>query len=104
MRDYYNTNKEVGQELINSIKTAGTQQDLTFVLFQLYPYQSFTPPEIKDLFEYTYKRRIILTTMRRVLSNLTKVGLITKNDNDMKAGIYGKANHTWVYIPEKRIA
>ena len=106
MKDYFNTNKEAGPELIKRKKRAQSEQALTLSLLELHPYQSFTPPELHRLFKSFYKRKMLLNNMRRIMTNLTIAGILTKNDSkeEMRKGLYQSPNHTWVYIPEKRIA
>jgi Fe2+ or Zn2+ uptake regulation protein len=88
---YFNTNKETGVSLENSINQATTQEDIIISLFD--NSNCYTPYEILEKCEDKgYK--FLLTSVRRAMCNLTDKNLLVKNDI-MKLGPYGKKVHTW---------
>lgn len=59
--------------------------------------QPFTPPEVWRAVDPEGKHP--LTNVRRSMTNLTMIGRLVhqKDQAKRKAGIYGRANTTWVY-------
>lgn len=87
---YFNTNKEQGQEFIESCIKNENQDDIILKFFQIYDDEHFSACDIMQ-------RRILrcpLTSIRRSINTLTKKGLIEKTDY-MIRGFYGKKVHTW---------
>ena len=87
---YFDTNNEIGETLKKSREKALTQEDLILKFFDLHTKRSYTPFEIQ--------RRVLpdcpITSVRRAMTCLADLGVLEKTDR-MKAGEYGKMNHTW---------
>jgi Fe2+ or Zn2+ uptake regulation protein len=87
---YYNTNKEEGDQLLQSENNAHTQEQQIIKLFSNGEYLS--PDEILDICNQEHNYPI--TSIRRALTNLTNKGLLVKTDT-FKLGKFGKKTHTW---------
>jgi len=91
MKDYYNTNKEYGEELDTSKERALRQQNRILSYFQTFPTESFSP---QDVWAALYDNKTPITSVRRAITNLTAAGKLRKTDT-MKTSSYGKRCHTW---------
>ena len=85
--------------------TARKQQDMIMELFRENPLLNFTPIEVWDVINEerdsdmdTWGQPVLLTSVRRAISNLTKAGRLFKCDRSItREGRYGKPNRTWRY-------
>jgi len=92
MKDYYNTNKESGQMLLQSREKAKTQQYMVLEYFRFHPTKWFTVYEVwcDVLVGSPYSSAV------RTVSNLTHAGHLEKGDREqMVMGMYGKIVHRW---------
>jgi len=87
---FYNTTKEVGEDLKEYKSKAISQDEIIIRHFLKHPYQEFSPSELWiNLFEVEFTP---LTSIRRSLNTLTRAGNLIKLDK-MKCGIYGRREH-----------
>jgi len=93
--DYFNTNRETGDVLKQSIATAFRQQHRVLYIFQSSPRALFSPEEIHRHFD----DNVPLTSIRRAITNLTQEGKLEKTTH-MSVGKYGKKVHLWRYKGE----
>ena len=90
--DYFNTNRETGDTLKQSITAAQRQQHIVLNIFQSFPRALFSPEEIHRHFD----ANVPLTSIRRAITNLTQEGKLEKTPH-MTFGKYGKKVHMWRY-------
>ena len=88
--NFFNTNNETGATLTASKVKAAGQQGLILEYFEAHMNGYFNPFDI----QYRVKLNAPITSIRRAMTNLEKVGKIIKTSK-MKSGKYGKQNHTW---------
>lgn len=88
MKNFFNTTKENGTLLIEFDKLAEKQENEILSLFQ--QKQSLTPSDVLVLTD-----NILLTSIRRSITNLTKKGKLIKSD-EKKVGIYGRKEYIWL--------
>jgi len=69
---------------------ASKQNDQILKLFQQHKYCDFTPSEVYIRFGQQWP----LTSVRRAISTLTKMGLLWKTDN-RRRGLFNELNYTW---------
>jgi len=89
---FHNTIGLKGETLAKAARDCVYQEDRVLNIFQMHR-KEMTPFDVEYIYERVYSR-IPITSIRRAMSNLTRDGKLIKGDN-MKGGIYGKANHTW---------
>jgi len=89
--DFYNTNKESGEQLKSSKGKARHQDE---VILSLFTSGSLAPHQIE------MRTGIMLTSVRRSLSNLTESGKLEKCDK-MVNGSFGKKVHTWKLVEKQ---
>lgn len=99
MKNYFNTNKEKGQTLLDSEKKASNQESKILSVFERNPNERYTPYAIQA-FCFTNPLHhegfdTPITSVRRALTNLVTKGLLVKTET-MKLGAYGKMVHTWM--------
>lgn len=92
-RGYHNTNAEHGEALRSSRERAAQQQGRVLAVFLAHPHTHFSPCDI-----FLRCPGILLTSVRRAITNLTEEGLLEKTDR-MKLGVYGSQVHTWRLAP-----
>lgn len=68
------------------------QVDRVLDFFKEHPHSDFTPCEVYLKFGQQYP----LTSIRRSISDLTKMGELVKTDR-MRKGMFNEVNHTWRY-------
>jgi len=90
---YYNTNKETGQTLVKSRAKAQSQEDCILSYFKGVAPLLRAPHDLEFLFDH----KVPITSIRRALTNLEKVGKLLKTDF-MVMGTYGKMVHTWELV------
>ena len=88
---FANTIGLLPSEKIGREKIALTQTEKILRFFQANPNQEFTPCEVWQAVGYG---TMLLTSVRRSMSNLVKAGDLVKTSNRRK-GIYGELNFTW---------
>lgn len=87
-------------QLSKAIDTATKQKAIIMDFFKTYPDDRFTPYEVYDYF-MRYEGDILLTSVRRSITNLTKEGRLIKCQwSERKPGHFGKDNRTWRYNKE----
>jgi hypothetical protein len=95
MTDFYNTNKEKGEELKASKVKALSQEERILDLFhEDRRYFSHSPSEVRGFLKRRYMGVGPLTSIRRAMTNLTIKGKLVKTDK-MVRGPYGKNEHLW---------
>ena len=91
--DFYNTINDPPETLIIDRKNANSQQSRIYTFFRQNHPMAFTPFDIQKLvFHGTHP----ITSIRRAMTNLTKMGYLIKTDIK-KPGDYGKDNYLWKY-------
>ena len=93
--DYFNTNRESGDILKQSISTARRQQTLVLSIFRSFPGALLRPEDVHRHFG----DHVPLTSIRRAITNLTQEGKLEKTPH-MTFGKYGKKVHLWRYLGE----
>lgn len=88
---FHNSIGLLPSEKIGREKIALTQTEKILRFFEANPAKEFTPCEVWQAVGYA---DMLLTSIRRSISNLTKAGDLIKTTN-RKAGIYGELNYTW---------
>jgi predicted HTH transcriptional regulator len=84
---HYNTTKESGKQLEIFEQTAKNQESQILELMKLY--KKLSPSDIEEKTD-----NLILTSIRRALTNLTKDGKLIKT-SEKKKGIYGRDEYLW---------
>lgn len=87
---YYNTNKEIGEQLEESRAKAESQERIIMGYFRRRYKALFTAEDCHKWFS----DHTPITSVRRALTNLTKEGLLVKT-SAMKEGMYGKQIHCY---------
>lgn len=83
------------EELPKARMDAVKQKEVILNFFKWHPDQNFTPYEV---FEQCSEAMMLLTSIRRSVTDLTKEGRLIKCDwSESKPGAYGKLNRTWRY-------
>lgn len=95
-KSYFNTNNECNPTLQDSKERALRQQNRILSYFQSFPNDTFTPEEV---WKNVFNEKILLTSVRRAMTNLTDAGKIKKTD-EMRDGSYGHKCHTWRSVPQ----
>ncbi len=92
---YYNTTREKGEQLKANWKKAESQDEIIMKYFE--EYSKATPSEV-----WTYMSRrdnkILLTSVRRSITNLTESNILFKTQEKRK-GIYGRNEYIWALQP-----
>lgn len=91
---YYNTNKEEGQELIDSTNKSFKQEDIILGFFL--KDEKLTREDVEKkcrIFGYFYPTSSVV----RAISVLTSKGKLKKT-NHMKKSIFNKKVHTWELV------
>jgi len=95
------------EELPGAREKAKCQKDFILRIFKDHPEERFTPDEIQTAYHlrmrdlYEYGKEILLTSVRRSISDLTKENRLIKCQwNEGRQGAYGKYNRTWRYNTE----
>ena len=84
-------------QLAKAFETATKQKAIVLDFFKSYPNDRFTPYEVYEFF-MRYEGDILLTSVRRCITNLTKEGRLIKCQwSESKEGAYGKLNRVWRY-------
>ena len=91
MNKYYNTNQLTGEQLLDAIHNAKSQQEKILVYFQGYPDRRFAPHQIKAAI---FSEQTPLTSIRRAITNLEQDKFLTKTGR-MIEGDFGAPVHTW---------
>lgn len=90
---YYNTNDESGDELARSQHKASDQEIAVMAFFASSP-GPWPPHHVRD----SVLPEAPLTSVRRAMTNLTKIGYLQKSGH-MVIGTYGKYVNTWRLAP-----
>ncbi len=88
---YYNTTHLRGQQLARYESQAARQGDIVAEFFRRNPGIDAAPHEVHEVLGLSGAP---LTSIRRAMTNLTKVGILEKTDNKVD-GPYGKPAYTW---------
>jgi hypothetical protein len=79
-------------------KKAVRQKEIVLQFFRDRYSMNFTPAEVFEGISLTENNCILLTSVRRAISDLTKEGKLTKCDySERREGGYGHPNRTWRY-------
>ena len=93
---FFNTTQERGGALIQSEKKTQTQDELVMWIFRAFNNNGMTPSRVwSSLIELRkIDRNTPLTSIRRSISTLTKIGLLSASEWQEK-GHYGKPEGVW---------
>lgn len=92
---FYNTTNLAGPKLKAREIKAGTQNAVILQWFRQHPGQLFTPFDIiKHCFDGRGYFIAPITSIRRALTDLTKLGYLEKTD-ERRPGEYGDLNYCW---------
>jgi len=79
---------------------AGRQKDHVLSFFRVYHPRNFTPSEMYELMKDS-GHCVLLTSVRRCISDLTKEGRLYKCMwSESRKGAYGTLNRTWKFNPD----
>ena len=98
--NYYNTNNEIGTELMKSQEKAKSQDELVLIFFKNHDQLGVTPERVLRHFQILEPlssdkwAKTPLTSIRRSFSNLHKRGLIEKTGRKIE-GDFGKQINVW---------
>ena len=87
---YFNTVPIEGAELKEAQFKAGGQNEIIYDIYLTYPNIHISP---SDIFHYL-SHRWPLTSIRRSLTTLTKLGYLEKT-GELKTGMYGRPENIW---------
>ena len=87
---FHNTINLDGKTLDKAMKDAHSIEQLIYNVFKKYKKNTFTPCELHD----QIKEKVLLTSIRRGITNLTNEGKLVKTDIQ-RMGKYGKPNYAW---------
>jgi hypothetical protein len=86
------------ERLPEARKKAARQKEAVLDYFRQRYSMSFTPIEVCEWMYNTIDEKILLTSVRRAITDLTKEGKLTKCDySERREGGYGHPNRTWRY-------
>ena len=91
--DFYNTIHSQGEVLNKAIATCKKQGEIILQIFKTYN-KALTPVMVHTIYT-RYHEDILLTSVRRSISDLTKKGWLKKL-NQQAPGMYGKSNYMWI--------
>ena len=74
------------------------QEVLISVIFTTHTGEWMTPFQIKSICEAVTGNEILLTSVRRAITNLTRKGTLMKSSSANMMGLYGAANYTWTKV------
>jgi hypothetical protein len=78
-------------------RKAKTQKDIILSIFKEWPKYHWTPYDMAKAMD-AYDIPILITSIRRSITDLTKEGRLIKCDySNRKEGKYGTTNRTWRY-------
>ena len=78
-------------ELVQLEFRAEGQERAILEFFRRFPGGKYTPPEVLE----NTRLGCPLTSVRRALTNLTRQGLLAKDEGTQRRGRYGVSNCTW---------
>lgn len=89
----YHDTAKAGEKLHEYRNKAASQESRIASFFELNPGEIFSPWEIQSL---VFKTKTPITSVRRSMSDLTKVGILTKTEHLKEAGNYGRRSYAWM--------
>lgn len=89
----YHDTAKAGANLQEYRNKAASQESRIASFFELNPGEVFTPWEVQSL---VFKTKTPITSVRRSMSDLTKVGILTKTEHMKEAGNYGRRSYAWM--------
>ena len=79
-------------------ETAAKQKEIILDFFRQRFSMKFTPSEVHILVSNNEREQILLTSVRRSITDLTKEGRLIKCQwSESRPGAYGKLNRVWKY-------
>lgn len=88
---FHNTTDLEGKILETKKIKAGSQNEKILSFFQLYPEYNYTPDEVMKILNLPGTP---LTSIRRAITDLTKMGYLEKTDKRRPGG-YGDLTYAW---------
>lgn len=89
---YYNTTKLSKKEVIEANNEALAQEGNIIEIFK--KHSPLAPSDVWRIYERLYKKSILLTSVRRSITTLTKKGILTKT-SIKKIGVYKRLEYVW---------
>jgi hypothetical protein len=102
-KSYHNTNKLTGAEHIEAEETAKRQEENTMALYR--EFRILSPSECWKLYKLRYNDKVLLTSIRRAITNLTVHRILGNRlirTKVKRKGIYGKTEFLWKLNEEKQ--
>lgn len=94
---YHDTIPISEEKLPEAREKASIQKGIVLDFFRQRFSMSFTPAEVHEILEHD-GHKILLTSVRRSITNLTKENKLIKCDySESKKGAYGALNRVWKY-------
>jgi len=94
---FHNTVPLPEEELDVARGKATTQRGVVLEIFRRYQGCSFSPYDIERMMD-DYGIKMLITSIRRSITDLTKEGCLIKCDySERKQGRWGMTNRTWKY-------
>ena len=94
MDNYFNTTNESGEQLESNVQAAKNQTAAILAIFVNKPFRSFTPSEVFNEI-FLVQDEMLLTSVRRAITTLTKAGKLTKLVKK-RIGLYGRQEYCWM--------
>jgi hypothetical protein len=95
-RAWHHQGHHTVQEAQAGERKAQGQEELVMRWFREYAHIGrFTPWDVRLGIETMYERPLLITSVRRSLTNLTDRGLLRRHDEDRRPGEAGALNATW---------
>jgi hypothetical protein len=86
------------EDLIKAREKAKKQKERILLFFRENADKRFTPISVANWVQYLYNEQILLTSVRRSITDLTHEGKLIKCSwDESRKGAYGKLNRTWRY-------
>jgi hypothetical protein len=96
--DFHDTVPLEESALPEAREKASIQKGIVLDFFRQRFSMAFTPAEVFDAISLLENECILLTSVRRSITDLTKEGKLIKCQwSESKPGAYGKLNRTWRY-------
>lgn len=93
---YYNTSNLTGDDLKKAHSQTAKQEEIIEILFKAQLEGKFSPSDIWKVFTQELQKSVLLTSVRRSITDLTESGKLVKLP-EQKMGIYKRPEYLWQY-------
>mgnify|MGYP003134205376 CR=1 FL=1 len=97
-KHYHNTINAGSDYVQEQVEVCKTQEETIFSIFK--KESRLTPSKAWKIYEEITNKRTPITSIRRAISNLSRVQMLYKT-NETQKGIYGKPEHVYVLCVPK---